>query len=188
MSSSKFRSILLVAFAVLTIFFGSLFVYEYIQVQQLKSLTESTTVTTETLFTTSTITVTANSTTTTDTFPGSITPESYFRIFLSESSVQAVQGEIKVLCSVTAGAYKYGSSVTTTWNDLIELQQASIEPSGSGFTVSFEPNRISVGGSSTVIGNFTDAVTGTYTVVIRGISGGTAAVQSLVVTVLLRNP
>ena len=93
---------------------------------------------------------------------------------------------------MSAAAYKYNvtgpGTVTTTWSDLIELQQASIEPSGSGFTVSFETSPISVGGSSTVIGNFTDAVAGTYTVTIRGISGGTAAVQSLVVTILPRKP
>jgi hypothetical protein len=199
MSSSKFRNMLLVAFAVLTIIFGSISAYGYIQVQQLKNigqttstttvtLTPSTTVTTETRFTTSTITVTTNFTTKTSTVPGTIIPKSFFTIFLSESSVQAVQGENKVLCSVTAVAYKYGSSVTTTWSDRIELQQANIVPSGGGFTVSFEPNLISVGDSSTVKGNFTDAVPGTYTVTIRGISSGTAWVQDLVVMVLPRTP
>lgn len=184
---------LLVAFAVLTIIFSSFSAYEYVQIQELKSSTittytvTSTPSTTVTATTTSTITVSTNFTTKTSTFPGSVTPESYFKIFLSESSVQAVQGENKVLCSVTAVAYKYGSSVTTTWSDRIELQQASIEPSGSGFTVSFEPNLISVDDSSTVTGNFTDAVAGTYEVVIRGISGGTATVRSLAVTVLPRN-
>ena len=74
MSSPKFRNMLLVAFAVLTIIFSSLSAYEYIQVQQLKSpsvttstttitltsSTTSTTVTTETRFTTSTIIVTTS--------------------------------------------------------------------------------------------------------------------------------
>ncbi len=187
---------LLVAFAVLTIIFGSISAYEYIQVEQLKSssiTTYTTTVTstpstTVTATTTSTITVSTNFTTKTSTFPGTIIPKSFFAIFLSENSVQAVQGEEKALCSVTARAYKYGSSVTTTWSGLIELQQANIEPSGGGFTVSFEPNLISVGDSSTVTGNFTDAVAGTYTVTIRGISSGTASVQDLVVTVLPRTP
>ncbi len=67
MSFSKFRSVLLVAFAVLTIIFGSISAYEFVQVQQLKSsrITTSTTTvtstpsTTETWYTTSTITATS---------------------------------------------------------------------------------------------------------------------------------
>jgi hypothetical protein len=82
MSSLKKQNLLLVTFGVLTIIFGSLFAYEFIQVQQLKSstITTSTTtitstpsttytstsnytstyVTTETRYTTSTITVTSS--------------------------------------------------------------------------------------------------------------------------------
>jgi hypothetical protein len=104
--SFKKRNVLLIVFVVFTFLFGSLFAYEFFQVQQLKSLTQSTTVTTETLFTTSTITVTTNSTTKPNTVPGTVIPKSYFRIFLSESSVQAIQGENKILCSVSAAAYK----------------------------------------------------------------------------------
>ena len=48
MPSSKFRNVLLVAFAVLTIIFGSISAYEYIQVQQLKSSTITTSTTTVT--------------------------------------------------------------------------------------------------------------------------------------------
>jgi hypothetical protein len=73
MSSIKARNVLLVTFVVLTIIFGSLFAYEFIQVQQLKtpnittsittvtstSSTTSTPVTTETLTTTSIITASA---------------------------------------------------------------------------------------------------------------------------------
>jgi hypothetical protein len=194
---------LLATFVVLTLIFGFLSAYEFVQVQRVKSssittststvtatLTNtSTTVTTETLFTTTTITeLTTN--TTQFTVPGTIIPASYFAIFLSQSSVQVVQGENKILCLVSAAAYKYNVSsmgtVTTTWNDPITLQQASIVPSGSGFTVSFGTNPIFVGGYSTVIGNFTNAVPGTYTVTISGNSAGTDWVQPLVVTVLPR--
>jgi hypothetical protein len=61
MSSIKARNVLLVVFVVLTIIFGSLSAFEFVQVQKLKSqsITTSTTANTETLFTTSTITITA---------------------------------------------------------------------------------------------------------------------------------
>lgn len=70
MSSFKKRNVLLIVFVVFTFLFGSLFAYEFFQVQQLKSqsittstttvtLTPSTTVTTETLTTTSTVSVTS---------------------------------------------------------------------------------------------------------------------------------
>lgn len=49
MSSFKKRNLLLVTFGVLTILFGSLFAYEYVQVQQLKSSTTTTSTTTGTL-------------------------------------------------------------------------------------------------------------------------------------------
>ena len=68
MSSSKFRNMLLVAFAVLTIIFGSLFAYEFFQVQELKSIsptTHTTTVTSTTTVTTSFSTTTTSLTSTT---------------------------------------------------------------------------------------------------------------------------
>ncbi len=62
MSSSKFRSILLVAFAVLTIVFSSISAYEFVQVQQLKSSTMTTSTTTVTSTPSTTYTSTYTST------------------------------------------------------------------------------------------------------------------------------
>jgi hypothetical protein len=63
MSSSRVRNVLLVTFIVLTLIFGSLFVYEFIQVQQVKSPPPTTYTVTATITTPTTITSTVAETT-----------------------------------------------------------------------------------------------------------------------------
>ncbi|MGD0329000.1 MAG: hypothetical protein ABSB40_00975 [Nitrososphaeria archaeon] len=57
MSSIKVRNVLLVTFVVLTLIFGSLSAYEFVQVQQVKSLSQTTSTTTVTLPPSTTFTV-----------------------------------------------------------------------------------------------------------------------------------
>ena len=128
---------------------------------------------------TQTSTITWTDGTTTSFTPTWTIPFKYFNISLSEMSVQAIQGENKVLCSVLAVI-----PPGTAWG-VEPITLSATVPSGAGFTISFGTNPVSVGGqSSTVIGDFTNAVAGTYTVEIKGSSCGIDSVQFLQVTVL----